>query len=99
MTTRPDSAIVSPCDEEPFKESDMKRVEIHWADSRGVTADWENTADLSELEPCEVVTVGQLERDGDDYKIVVQNVSGDEICGRISIPCGCIKSVHELRKK
>ena len=83
----------------PLKENRMKSVEIRWVDSRGVTSDWENTADLSEMEPCEVVTVGQLERDGDDYKTVVQNVTGDEICGRISIPCGCIQSVRELRKK
>ena len=81
----------------------MEIVEIEWIDSKGVTSDWEFIDELPSLEPVLIRSVGYLWESNDDYTTLVQNISmvdkksSRQICGRITIPAVCIKSIKSLK--
>ncbi len=82
----------------------MKIALIEWIDSKGVTSDWEHLEDLTKLEPVLVRSVGFLLKSNDDYKTLTQSVgladnpSDIQVCGRITIPAVCIKSIKILKE-
>lgn len=75
----------------------MKPVIIEWLDSRGVTSSWEFKDDLDPLPPVRIQSIGFLVDDHKDYKTLVQNISEEQIAGRITIPKGCIVKIKKVR--
>ncbi len=74
----------------------MKKVEIHWLDSKGITSEWEFLEDIQPLVPCECTSVGYLIDENKDYKTIVQSISKEQVLGRMSIPTACIIKIKVL---
>lgn len=70
-------------------------VLIVWDDSTGVTGEWERKNE-EKLKPVCIMTLGFLVEKTKKYITVCQNISKEQICGKISIPKGCIKSIQFL---
>lgn len=74
----------------------MKIVEIKWADSHGVTSDWEFKNEMKPLRVCYVTSVGYLWDENEDCTTLLQSDSDKQVLGRLSIPAGCIISKRVL---
>ena len=79
-------------------------VIAEWEDSRQPSSEWQR---LSEFEPdgiCQCVSVGFLIYDGEDYKMIAQNMAdiyNDEnmqVSGLIHIPTACITKITPLEE-
>ena len=78
-------------------ETVMKKVEITWIDSMGVTPNWEQKDNLEPLEPSIVISVGFLINDTVDYKTIVQSESPCQVLSRLTIPTCSITKMCELK--
>ena len=76
--------------------SKMKKVEIKWGDSKGITSDWEFKDDIEPMEPAPVSSVGYLLDDNKEYKTIAQSDGGSQVLGRMTIPVCCIKKITLL---
>lgn len=75
----------------------MKKVEITWVDSKGVTTAWEDRDGLAPLLPCHITSIGFLLEETEEYVTLTQSIGGDQVLGRITIPRGVVKKVRVLR--
>ena len=80
----------------------MKPMIIHWTDTtgQGDQQTWLSSGEVAEMQPCEMVTVGYLLVDDEDYIVVAATRSTDpedDAFGNVNaIPKCCITSVDSL---
>jgi len=75
----------------------MKKYQIKWIDSKGMTSEWEFWDDVEPLYPSECDTIGWLIDDHKNYKTLAMTYSPDQVFGRITIPACSILSMKELK--
>ena len=81
-----------------MKESEYKIICVEWLDSRGVTSEWEILEDLEELRPVVITSIGYLLSENKGYITICQNISPDQVAGRITIPKRCITKRKYLKE-
>jgi hypothetical protein len=82
----------------------MKLVLIEWVDSHGPVEGWRVLEGELRPEVLKCKSVGWLIHDGEDCKIVVPHIAGDESDGipfqgrgDLTIPCRSITALKELK--
>lgn len=82
--------------------SNLKMVLIEWEDAASVDA-WESIKDaLADKKKLNTVkTVGFLLEETIEFLLVGQNldIDGENVAGRVSIPCACVTRLVELCPK
>lgn len=84
----------------------MKRcplVMIEWEDSEQPVGAWTRLADLEQVTPMRVYSVGWLVQDDADMKALAPNIGGGDAntaqaSGVIRIPTRCVVSVRKLKE-
>lgn len=83
---------------------DRPLVIVEWEDSQATTSGWRHETDLNPKYELPIVyTVGYLLQETERYVTVVQSMIfykdvSNQICGIMSIPRSCIKSIKKLRR-
>ena len=80
-------------------DSKMKRIEINWVDSKGVTSDWEFKDDIEPMEPTLISSIGYLLDDNAEYKTIVQSDCESQVLGRTTIPVVLYKKNNTSNNK
>jgi hypothetical protein len=75
-----------------------KIVQIEWIDSTSDENRWELLNEIEPVLPIHCISVGFLIDEKPEYKTIALNMSesGNQICGRITIPNVCIKNISIL---
>lgn len=79
----------------------MKLVMVEWVDSYGVSSSWEDTSDISKVQPVNCVSVGWVLFEDDTVVTVLPHKAilpggGTQGCGEMTIPRQAIISVKPL---
>ncbi|MDP6740074.1 MAG: hypothetical protein QF404_08680 [Planctomycetota bacterium] len=72
-------------------------VEVTWQDITGHDAPWVSTEEAMSIQPTQMVSVGTILRERDEYLVIAGTVDVEGAYGNINaIPRGCIKAVKAL---
>jgi len=80
-----------------MKKTKYDMVIINWIDSKGVTSNWEFIDDMDPVTPAETISIGFLLEENKKYKTIAQNISNDQVLGRMTIPSCAITGVRRLK--
>ncbi|MQY61416.1 hypothetical protein GH153_06235 [bacterium] len=70
----------------------FQKVLIEWVDSKGDSREWEYLDEIESIQPSKCISIGFLLEDTPKYKTIAQNLSENQILGRITIPtCSILK--------
>ena len=72
-----------------------QRIEIHWIDSKGITAEWEFWDGLLSVTPAKIKTSGYVTEQTGTYITVCQSTSKMQVIGRMTIPICSILKIKE----
>ena len=82
----------------------MRRVEIEWLDSKGISSEWEFTKDIKPMPPCICHSIGYVHEETEEYITIAQSCDNEnnkdytQIMGRMTIPKCSIRTITELKE-